>query len=146
MVRVFISAPFFSDNQVNKVKTLEWALKKNPTVDSFYSARLEQGTNSEPGSLQWGKEIYHRDMNGLKSSDVVVAILDFDGHDIDSGTSYEIGQAKALGKPVIALRTDRSKTNLMIGASADASFNSIKPLVDYDFNHVKPNAFKGQLC
>ncbi|XIF20040.1 MAG: nucleoside 2-deoxyribosyltransferase [Acetilactobacillus jinshanensis] len=146
MVKVFISAPFFSDNQVDKVKTLEQVLKKNPTVTDFYSARLEQGTDSVPGSLQWGQEIYARDMNGLKSSDVVVAILDFDGHDIDSGTSYEIGQAKAMGKPVIALRTDRSKTNLMIGASADASFKSVRSLVNYDFNHVHPNQFKGQLC
>lgn len=146
MVKVFISSPFFSRVQVNKVKAVETVLKENPTVNDFYSARLNQGTRSEPGSLKWGREIYRRDMHGLKSSDVVVAILDFDGHDVDSGTAYEIGQAKALGKPVIALRTDRHKTNLMIGASADASFKSVRPLIGYDFNHVQPNSFRGQLC
>ena len=146
MAKVFISAPFFSQIQINKVKAVEKALKRNPTVSDFYSARLYQGTSSKPGSLQWGREIYARDMHGLKTSSVVVAILDFDGHDADSGTSYEMGQAKALGKPVIALRIDRDKTNLMLGASADASFRSTSPLIHYDFDHVQPNLFRGPLC
>jgi nucleoside 2-deoxyribosyltransferase len=35
---------------------------------------------------------------------VVVAVLD--GVDVDAGVSYEVGYAKALGKPIVGLKTD----------------------------------------
>lgn len=35
---------------------------------------------------------------------MVVAVLD--GPDVDSGTAYEIGYARAKGKPVVGLKTD----------------------------------------
>ena len=59
----------------------------------------------------------------LESSDLIVAIID--GADADSGTAWEMGYAFALGKPVIALRTDfrrighHEKVNLMLEQSAE---------------------------
>jgi len=52
----------------------------------------------------------------------MVAVID--GADADSGTSWEMGYASALGKPIIALRTDfrRSgryeKVNIMLEESS----------------------------
>ena len=43
-------------------------------------------------------------MGALDNCDVVVAILD--GPDADSGTSFEMGYARARGKRVIGVRTD----------------------------------------
>jgi nucleoside 2-deoxyribosyltransferase len=48
--------------------------------------------------------VYKKCIEGIRSSDVVVAVLD--GPDADSGTCFEVGYAKALGKPVIGIRTD----------------------------------------
>ena len=48
--------------------------------------------------------IFRRCMEGVNTSDLVVAILD--DVDVDSETAWEIGYAYAKGKPVIGLRTD----------------------------------------
>jgi nucleoside 2-deoxyribosyltransferase len=48
--------------------------------------------------------IFRLDIDGVRSADAVVAILD--GADPDSGTSFECGLAYALGLPIVVVRTD----------------------------------------
>ena len=66
--------------------------------------------------------IYEHNKQALHDADIVVAIID--GADADSGTAWEMGYATALGKPVIALRTDfrmvgmQERVNLMLERSA----------------------------
>ena len=48
--------------------------------------------------------IFRLDVDNLRGSDAVVAILD--GPDPDSGTCFECGVAHALGIPIVAVRTD----------------------------------------
>jgi nucleoside 2-deoxyribosyltransferase len=48
--------------------------------------------------------IFRLDVEGVRSADAVVAVLD--GADPDSGTSFECGLAFALGIPIVAVRTD----------------------------------------
>jgi len=48
--------------------------------------------------------IFGIDVDGVRSADAVVAILD--GADPDSGTSFECGLAFALGIPIVIARTD----------------------------------------
>ena len=48
--------------------------------------------------------MFRLDVDGVRSADAVVAILD--GADLDSGTSFECGLAFALGLPIVAVRTD----------------------------------------
>jgi len=48
--------------------------------------------------------IFGVDVDGVRSADAVVAILD--GADPDSGTSFECGLAFALGIPIVIARTD----------------------------------------
>jgi nucleoside 2-deoxyribosyltransferase len=74
--------------------------------------------------------IFQVDVDGVRSADAVVAVLD--GADPDSGTSFECGMAFALGLPIIALRTDfraggdalpgqkLSTINLMLAQAATA--------------------------
>jgi nucleoside 2-deoxyribosyltransferase len=40
----------------------------------------------------------------IRPADGLLAVVD--GNDVDSGTAAEIGAAAALGKPIVALRTD----------------------------------------
>jgi nucleoside 2-deoxyribosyltransferase len=51
-----------------------------------------------------GEDIYKTCLSGLKSAEIVVAIVD--GADADSGTCWECGYAVSQGIPVIAVRTD----------------------------------------
>ena len=48
--------------------------------------------------------IFQVDVNGVRSAEAVVAVVD--GADPDSGTSFEVGLAYALGIPIILVRTD----------------------------------------
>ncbi len=48
--------------------------------------------------------IFWIDVDGVRSADAVVAILD--GADPDSGTSFECGLAFAIGLPIVLVRTD----------------------------------------
>jgi nucleoside 2-deoxyribosyltransferase len=48
--------------------------------------------------------IFQVDLDGVRSADAIVAILD--GADPDSGTCFECGVAYALGIPIVAVRTD----------------------------------------
>ena len=56
------------------------------------------------GSHEEKKTIYEKDISALKRSDVVAAVLG--AIEVDSGVAFEIGFAKALGKPVIGLKAD----------------------------------------
>ena len=66
--------------------------------------------------------IFTDNLKALKNADILVAVID--GADADSGTSWEMGYISALGKKVIALRTDfrrsgsHEKVNLMLEESA----------------------------
>ena len=48
--------------------------------------------------------IFEVDVNGVRSAEAVVALVD--GADPDSGTSFEVGLAYALGIPIVLVRTD----------------------------------------
>ena len=48
--------------------------------------------------------IFGVDVDGVRSADAVVAVLD--GADADSGTSFECGLAFGLGIPIVLVRTD----------------------------------------
>ena len=71
-------------------------------------------------------------MSALKNSDILIAIID--GADADSGTSWEMGYASALGKKIIALRTDfrrsgsHEKVNLMLEESSTVVISKEKLL------------------
>ncbi len=66
--------------------------------------------------------LFSENLQALENADKIVAIID--GADADSGTAWEMGYAFALGKQVIALRTDfrssgrHEKVNFMLEESA----------------------------
>ena len=57
-------------------------------------------TNGKPDF----RKIFRICIDGIDSSDILVAILD--GSDSDSGTCFECGYAFSKGKPIIGVRTD----------------------------------------
>jgi len=79
----------------------------------------------EPPSFD-PSEVYERCAAAIRGSEVVVACLD--GPDPDSGTSWEVGYAVGIGKPVVAFRTDdrlaelpdMGRCNLMLTQSPGA--------------------------
>ena len=51
-----------------------------------------------------GKHIFQKNVQAIQECDVMVAVLD--QADSDSGTSWEVGYAYGLGKPILGIRTD----------------------------------------
>ena len=134
---IYLASPFFSQNQMGKVLKIEKALKANPSVGKIYSPRYDQlgnGYNPKTQTYEWANWIYRQDMTEVKYADIILTVFDFDRQDIDSGTAYETGYAKALGKPVVAVSLDHYPANLMLVIGADYELRSIQKIQQHDFN------------
>ena len=99
--RIYLAAPLFSEAEREYNRIIAALLKEN-----FFDVYLPQDTgdtHAERGE-QEHFQIFEQNKKALQDADLVVAIID--GADADSGTAWEMGYATALGKPVIAIRTD----------------------------------------
>ncbi len=117
--RVYLAAPLFSEAERNYNVSIARMLRNN-LFDVFLPQ--ETGDDSETRNKEGQVKIFADNVSALKNSDILIAIID--GADADSGTSWEMGYAFALGKKIIALRTDfrrsgnHEKVNLMLEESS----------------------------
>ena len=86
--------------------------------------------------------IFGVDVDGVRSAEAVVAIVD--GADPDSGTSFEVGLAYALGIPIVLVRTDfraggdalpgqkLASVNLMLSEAATAIVARVDPASTFE--------------
>lgn len=145
-LKVYIAAPFFSDEQINKVKQLEDALDQNQTIQSYFSPRKVQNVNDflEPFTKEWALAIMENDISEVDKADIIIGIIDFDGSDSDSGTAYEIGYAIAKGKKTYLVNFNhKDMVNLMLTGRNTAYFEGVTELKNYDFNAAKEIQFEG---
>ena len=99
-VKVFLAAPLFNDAEREFNSKIAKILREN----GFEVWVAQEGPFIKQDAHKEKKMIYDGDILALKTSDAVVALLD--GIDVDSGVAYEMGYAKALGKPIVGLKTD----------------------------------------
>ena len=127
--RVYLAAPLFSEAERNFNELVARCLR-----DQYFYVHLPQkiGDSSASRDEDEHTRIYRENLRALEDADVIVAVID--GADADSGTAWEMGYAKALGKRIIALRTDfrragiNEKVNLMLEQSATV-VNSLEELL-----------------
>ncbi len=118
--RVYLAAPLFTEAE----QTYNLALRDLLEAHLF-DVYLPQavGDTSHTRCREEHQAIFAQHIAVLHDVDTVVAVID--GADADSGTSWEMGYAYALGKRVVALRTDfriagyHELVNLMLEESAD---------------------------
>lgn len=82
----------------------------------LFSELIKHNVNED----QVRKQLYHIDIDALRRSDAVLAILD--GRVPDEGMCFELGYAVALGRPCLGFKTDsrsalRGHDNLMLECS-----------------------------
>ncbi len=117
--RVYLAAPLFSEAE--KAYNLAILALLRACLYDVYLPQ-EVGDNTHCRDAEAHEMIFLQHISALREIDVVVAVID--GADADSGTAWEMGFACALGKPVIALRTDFrmvgecERVNLMLERSA----------------------------
>ncbi|MBS0950410.1 nucleoside 2-deoxyribosyltransferase [Weissella minor] len=143
-MQIYLAAPFFSDEQIARVEKIETALAKNPTVDDFYSPRLNQKTDAPEFSEAWAKEVFKRDVTQVKAADVLVTVADYRDNDADSGTAFEQGMAYALGTPVVMFEETDYQMNLMLTESLTTFVNDAEALATLDFNELPHSSFSGK--
>jgi nucleoside 2-deoxyribosyltransferase len=115
-MRIYLAGPLFTAAERAFNRRLRDLLEK-------YGHEVWLPQEHEPRS-QAARDIFLTDIEGLESSDVVVANMD--GPDPDSGTCWECGYAYKK-KPIVVYRTDfrasgdtdTTAYNLMLTESAD---------------------------
>lgn len=118
--RIYLAAPLFSEAERTYNSRIAALLREN-----LFEVYLPQdaGDDSAARDTAVHHQLFSANVSALERADIVVALID--GADADSGTAWEMGHAHALGKPVIALRTDfrwvgrSERVNLMLEQSSD---------------------------
>jgi len=128
--KVFLAAPLFNESEREFNSNIAKKLR-----DNGFKVWLAQETSFiQEGTHEEKKRIYEGDISALKASDVVVAVLD--GVEVDAGVAYEMGYAKALGKPIIGLKTDyrtfskKEEVNLILEIPLIKIYKSVNEVVD----------------
>src|SRR6476619_6353369 len=95
-MRIYLAAPLFSTAERDFNDALAARLRE--AGHEVFLPQDQEHDAFDPART------FHRDVDHVNSSDVVVGIMD--GPDPDSGTAWEIGYAYAKATPIILLRTD----------------------------------------
>src|SRR5690348_11063889 len=99
-MKIYQAGPLFSQGE--QEYNLKLAAKLRAAGHEVFLPQEKEPTAEEKEGVKYAKDIFNGDVNGVRWADVVVAILD--GADVDSGTSFEVGLAYGLGKPIIGVR------------------------------------------
>ena len=92
-MRVYIAASLFNEGE------LDYNLKVAKAVEAAgYDVDLPQAYRGNTEAL------YDQCIEGVERADAILAILN--GPDTDSGTSFECGLARGMGKFIVGLRND----------------------------------------
>jgi len=135
-IRIYFAAPLFSMAERLWNKEVVTRLRQ-----LGYEVFLPQESEANKRK-ECNQAVFHSDIDGLGTSDVVFAVMD--GPDADSGTCWEHGFGFGIGKTVITLRTDfrliekDTHINLMMGESScdniyynGESYDELVKVIDY---------------
>nr|MDO8135958.1 nucleoside 2-deoxyribosyltransferase [Candidatus Njordarchaeum guaymaensis] len=124
-MRIFLAAPFFSRAERDFNSKATRVLRG----EGFEVWLAQEHKFIEGNSIKEKRSIFEEDLDALKKSDLVLAVLD--GVDVDSGVAFEMGFAHALKKTILGLKTDHrvfsklESVNLMIEAPLTRIFKSV---------------------
>lgn len=129
--KIYIAGPLFNDHERHYLEDI--AKKLEDIGYKCFLPHRDQSGISE-AELEMSKmnattkdKIFNNDLNGLKRSDLTVALIT--GWDIDSGTAAEIGYTYANGKPIIAIDALESRfRNLFVVGMISKIVNNIDEL------------------
>jgi nucleoside 2-deoxyribosyltransferase len=105
-MRVYLAAPLFSPAEREFIELL--ASRIESVADVYVPHRdghlVEADIACGIDRADAYRNVYQRDIDEIRVCDVLLAVLD--GRTPDEGVCIEMGFAKALGKSIVALKTD----------------------------------------
>jgi len=129
-LNVFLAAPLFNESERDFNKRLASRLR----MSGFNVWMAQEAPFITHGSPEEKNRIFESDLEALRKSGVIVAVLD--GKDVDSGSAFEIGYAYACSKPIIGLKTDyrmfsrMEEVNLMLEVPLVRLCRSVEEVID----------------
>jgi nucleoside 2-deoxyribosyltransferase len=130
-LRIFLAAPLFSEAERDFNSKIAAAFRK----EGFEVWLAQEHKFVEDHSIKMKNAIFTEDLEALKKSDIILAVLD--GVDVDSGVAFEVGFGYANRKPVLGLKTDHrvfsgvEPVNLMLEASIAKLCKSMEEAMDF---------------
>lgn len=131
-MKSYVASPFFTESQVEVVKNITNQLE---VFSEVYSPFRDGTKVTSVMSNKVMKNVYLGDMGAIIDSNVIFGVLDYDDlninydeneikkdrvfHGFDSGTIWEIGLSKGLGKRILMYIPPHTKLNLMLTMNAD---------------------------
>ena len=141
-LRAYLAGPLFSEAErtfnVRIAKILEQRLEVYlPQRDGgLMSQMVASGVPADIAACR----VFRRDMDAIRRSDYVIAILD--GRAIDEGVAFELGVGFCLSKRCIGLQTDSRRlaawgNNPMISGALEIVFHSVDDLTSWIYKEVR---------
>ena len=101
---VYVAGPLFSQAEREFLEKMVDCLAQMSHLDPIKDFFLPHRDGGELGKGPARTRIFNLDINTLRNSDILVALLD--GQDVDSGTCIELGVAYSSGKKIFGIITD----------------------------------------
>ncbi len=102
-MKIYLSAPLFTQGQRLWNRMLAGALEERIAGAEVLLPQDTKFGSSYNQPADFSK-IFQHCLEAVDDADLMVAVLD--GADVDSGTAYEMGYARARAIPIIGVRTD----------------------------------------
>ena len=104
-MEIYLAAPLFSQaERVYNRRLKELLEQRLPSCAVTLPQDFRIGHGRSYNDRRHLSMLYQQCIDALRRADLVLARLD--GADADSGVAFEVGFARGIGKPVVALRTD----------------------------------------
>ncbi len=135
-MRIYLAGPLFTAAEKQFMAALRDRLGALPGVSVLWPGDLFADVDLAGLGARAKEHVFCGCLAGLLDSDLVAALLD--GPQVDDGTAWGIGYARAKGIPVWGLRTDfrcagetpHSLVNCMIECSCEKIFRDVETLCD----------------
>lgn len=132
--RIYLAGPLFTwyDRDFNKRLAREL---RGVSYEVFVPQEFTENQDNFDSGV-----IYNSNKKGIEWADIILANLD--GADADSGTAWECGYAKGIGKKVVCYRIDfrtagsTERINLMVSESAEAYYEFLIGGIDKPFGFI----------
>jgi len=103
MKTIYLAGPLFSNAERQWNAKLKNYLEQTGLYKVLLPQEMCKGLNPNERDGD-SLKLFHICENGVRDADLVLAVLD--NADVDSGTAWEVGFARGIGKKVIGVRTD----------------------------------------
>lgn len=113
-MKIYLASSLHTDELKKRItNVVEYLREKGNEVYSPMELKIPNAWDLP--NHEWAKKVYDNDIEELTNADMIVCIYNGFNFAGGTGTAWELGYARAMGKDVIVLCTDiKSKQSLMI--------------------------------